>query len=84
MRTVIIIVAGFVLWGLCLAVANFTKVSLTTATGVFVLLWLIAAAVNLWAGVTKAGYTFQEELPIFLLIFLLPTLVASFVTWKFW
>jgi len=34
-------------------------------------------------GVTKAGYAFREELPIFMLIFLLPTLVAVVVKWKF-
>jgi hypothetical protein len=33
--------------------------------------------------VSHAGYSFREELPIFLLIFLLPSAVALFVTWKF-
>ena len=36
---------------------------------VFIGLWFIAAAVNLYVGVTRAGYSFMEELPIFLLIF---------------
>jgi hypothetical protein len=34
-------------------------------------------------GVSQAGYSFLEELPIFLLIFLLPTVVAILVKWKF-
>jgi hypothetical protein len=42
-----------------------------------------AAALNMWMGVSKAGYSFGEELPIFLLIFLLPSLVALAVKWKF-
>ncbi len=43
----------------------------------------MAAAANMWVGVARAGYSFQEELPIFLLIFLLPVAVALAVKWKF-
>jgi hypothetical protein len=43
----------------------------------------VAAAANLWLGVSSAGCSFGEELPIFLLIFLLPAAVAVFVRWKF-
>jgi hypothetical protein len=39
--------------------------------------------VNLWIGVTRAGYSFREELPIFLVIFLLPVVVAGMVKWRF-
>jgi len=48
-----------------------------------VALWFIAAAVNMWIGVARAGYSFMEELPIFLLIFLLPATVAVLVKWRF-
>jgi hypothetical protein len=86
MRTAIIIVGGFLLWAACVVAAKLvpgsTGASLTTATIVFVVIWFIAAAVNLWAGVSKAGYTFAEELPIFLLIFLLPAVVAVVIRWK--
>jgi hypothetical protein len=37
----------------------------------------------MWLGVSQAGYSFQEELPILLLIFLLPVAVAVVVNWKF-
>jgi hypothetical protein len=37
----------------------------------------------MWIGMTEAGYPFMEELPIFLLIFLVPAAVAGFVKWKF-
>lgn len=87
MRTAIIIVAGFVLWALCLGIAKIagsaSTAAMHTATMVFVVLWFIAAAVNMWIGVSTAGYSFMEELPIFLLIFLLPTAVALLVRWKF-
>lgn len=87
MRTVIILVIGFVLWGACLGVAKLFAgshpSSVKMATIAFVVIWFIAAAVNMWIGVTEAGYSFMEELPIFLLIFLVPAAVAGLVKWKF-
>jgi hypothetical protein len=52
------------------------------ATWTFVALWLVISTANLWVGVAKAGYTLNEELPIFLLIFAVPTLVAIFLKWR--
>lgn len=87
MRTVVIIFGGFVLWGICLGTArlleNSTGSSTTLATVSFVAIWFIAAAANMWVGVSRAGYSFQEELPIFLLIFLLPAVAAVVVKWRF-
>ncbi len=86
MRTVIIIVVGFVLWAACLGVAKLlagsSTSSVTMATVSFVVIWFVAAAANMWIGVSQAGYSFREELPIFLLIFLLPAAVAIFAKWK--
>ena len=86
MRTVIIIVGGLVLWAICLGIAKFLTnagaTSTTIATAAFVAIWFVAAAANMWIGVSQAGYSFREELPIFLLIFLLPAVVAVFVNWK--
>ena len=87
MRTAIIIAVGFVLWAACLGVAKLLASSSTssmiTATAAFVVLWFVAEAANMWIGVSQAGYSFREELPIFLLIFLLPSAVAVFLKWKF-
>jgi hypothetical protein len=86
MRTAIFILGGFVLWAICLGVAkllaNTANSSMTAATIAFVAIWFVAAAANMWIGVSQAGYSFQEELPIFLLIFLLPVVVAVLVKWK--
>ena len=86
MRTLIIILGGFALWGACLGAirlfGSWTAPAITAATGVFVALWLILAAVNLWIGVAQAGYSVREELPIFLLIFIVPAAVATLVRWK--
>lgn len=86
MRTTLILIGGFVLWGLSLGAARLVAPgsgsALTNATFGFIVLWLALAAANLWAGVARAGYSFVEELPIFALIFLLPTAVAAIVRWK--
>lgn len=62
--------------------ANYPGAS-TVATGVFLVLWLAIAAFNMWVGVAKAGYAASEELPIFLLIFAVPAVVAVILKWKF-
>ena len=87
MRTAIIIAVGFVLWAACLGVAKLlarsSTSSMITATVAFVVIWFVAAAANRWIGVSQAGDSLREELPIFLLIFLVPSAVALLVTWKF-
>jgi hypothetical protein len=87
MRTALIILAGFLVWGVCLGMAKVaaggSESSTNLATGIFVAVWFVAAGVNMWMGVTKAGYSFREELPIFLVIFLVPSLVAVIVKWTF-
>ena len=87
MRTVIIIAGGFVLLGACLLAGRLIggagTAAMVTDAKVFISIWLAAAAFNMWMGVSQAGYSVGEELPIFLLIFALPTAAAAFVWWKF-
>ena len=87
MRTFMIIFAGLLLWGVSIGVARLlgsaNALQSWTVTTVFTVLWLMLAATNMWVGVTRAGYSFGEELPIFLVIFLFPVAVAIFVKWKF-
>jgi hypothetical protein len=52
------------------------------ATIAYVALWFIIAGANMWVGVARAGYSVTEELPIFLLIFGVPTVVATLVKWR--
>jgi hypothetical protein len=81
MRTAIIIVAGFALLGLCLGVGYLSGGAPKMKTGalVFIGLWLLAAASNMYLGVARAGYSFMDELPVFLLIFSVPAAVAFFL-----
>jgi hypothetical protein len=53
------------------------------ATYSFMVFWLVATAFNMWVGISLAGFSLREELPIMLLLFALPTAVALIVRWKF-
>jgi uncharacterized membrane protein YwaF len=84
MRTAIIIAIGFVVLAAFVLLPKVAGRPEWSAVGakLFIALWLIAALVNLWIGVSRAGYTVLEELPIFLLIFALPAAFAAYVWWK--
>jgi hypothetical protein len=86
MRTALFLVAGLLLLAASLLLGRLFSTNYPgatiAATVAYVALWLVIAAVNMWVGVAKAGYSFTEELPIFLLIFGLPAAVAIILKWK--
>jgi hypothetical protein len=84
MRTIIIIVIGLVVLGVLVLGARFIGGAGAMVTGakVFIAIWLVAALVNMWVGVSRAGYSVAEELPIFLVIFAIPAGIAALVWWK--
>ena len=89
MRTAMIIVAGIVLWGICLGGARMLRdrgsvgpESMKVATTLFIGIWFVAAGIDRWTGVTWAGFTVEQELPIFLAVFLAPSIIAVLVRWK--
>jgi hypothetical protein len=75
----LLLLAGFFLLAKLFS-ANYPDAT-RLATIVYVALWFIIAAVNMWVGVAKAGYSVTEELPIFLLIFGVPAAAALFLKW---
>jgi hypothetical protein len=81
MHTIKVLAVGFVLLGVFVllgrALGNGSKAALY-----FLPVWLAAAAINLWLGVAKAGYSVRDEAPIFLLIFAVPSAVALLLWWK--
>lgn len=83
MRTVLLLVAGLLLMGGSLLLGKvFTgqyPESARIASLSFVAVWFVVAAVNMWLGVARAGYSIAEELPIFLLIFGTPAAVAGLI-----
>ena len=86
-HTIKVIAAGFGLLGLFLLIG--TRLSspsiagLATAAKVFIPVWLVGAGINMWFGVTKAGYSVAEEIPFFLLVFAVPAAVAVVLAWRF-
>ena len=86
MHTLKILLAGFVLLGLCLLggrwVGGASNTAVSTAIKSFLVLWLIATLGNLWFGVSRAGYSLKDEAPVALLVFGVPAIVAALVWWK--
>jgi hypothetical protein len=83
---VLFLVAGFLLLGGSLLLGRLFSANYpagtTVATLAYLVLWLLIAGANMWVGVARAGYSVAEELPIFLLIFGLPAVVAGILKWK--
>lgn len=76
MHTVKVVACGLVLLTLCLVFGRAAGAKL------FLPLWLVAAGVNMWIGVSRAGYTVADEAPLFLLVFGIPAAVALVALWQ--
>lgn len=86
MHTALVILGGFALLAVCVLLGRNLgpggNAGMVLAAKVFIPLWLVGALVNLWVGVSTAGYTVMEEMPIFLFVFAVPAAVAGFLWWK--
>jgi hypothetical protein len=84
-HTLKVIAGGFVLLALCLFIGRLSgstpAIGLIKGAKVFIPLWLLAAGINMWVGVSKAGYSVREETPIFLLVFAIPAAIALLLLW---
>lgn len=86
MHMLMVIAGGVVLMGVFLL---FGKLWGGDATGaalaakIFVPVWLLVSIANLWVGVSHAGYSVREELPILLIVFLVPAALAAIAIWRF-
>ncbi len=85
MRSLRIIVGGFLLLALFLAVGRSKggRRGAAKASLAFIATWFALAAINLTIGVVQAGYTFAEEAPVFVMIFV-PHAVVALYFWKRW
>ena len=87
MRTALFLVSGFLLLAAVAVLARLFSENVPSATvwatAGFIALWLVVTAANMWVGVAKAGYSVSEELPVFLLLFGVPAVVALVLKWKF-
>ena len=86
MRTGLFLIAGFLLLAASLLLGRLFSATYPSASVAaiiaYVALWFVIAVANMWTGVAKAGYSFNEELPIFALIFVLPAAVGIILKWK--
>ena len=87
MRTVFVLVSGLLIFGGIffysrLFVQHFPG-AVAMATYTFVAIWFAATAFNMWVGISYAGFSLREELPIMLLLFVVPATVALIIRWKF-
>jgi len=87
MRTIVITLGGLLLLGGAILLHRWmggggTQTMVATAK-LFIPIWLAVALLNMWLGVSRAGYSVAEEFPIFLVIFVVPAGVAAFIWWKF-
>lgn len=87
MHTILVMAGGFALLALFLlagrVLGDGSAAALTIAAKGFIPAWFVGAGINLAVGVIKAGYSLAEELPIFLLVFTVPAVVAGLVWWRF-
>jgi hypothetical protein len=87
MHTIMVLGCGFVLLLVCLLVARLMSgpapAAWVAGAKLFIPIWFIAAAVNMWAGVTQAGYSVADEAPMFLLVFGVPAAAAALLWWRF-
>ena len=87
MHTLKILAAGFALLGALHFLSRRLGWGGGDPTGLairlFLPLWLVASLINLWVGVSRAGYTVAQELPFFALVFGLPAAFAALLYTKF-
>jgi hypothetical protein len=83
-HTAIVIAAGFGLFAACALAGHLAggEHGIASAALVFMPLWLVGAAVNLYLGVKGAGYSVAEEAPIFAVVFAVPAAVAVLAWWR--
>ena len=86
MHTLKVIAVGFALLGVFLLTARSLgtarPVAMAAAAKFFIPVWFVGAAINLWFGVSHAGYSVRDEAPIFLLVFAIPAAAAILVWWR--
>lgn len=85
MHVLMVMLGGVLLLGVFLLFGRLWSVGtsqLPTALIAFIATWLLVPVANMWVGVSRAGYAVREELPILLLVFAVPALLAGFLYWR--
>lgn len=84
-HTIKVIILGFALMAVCLIagrmIGGAAAAVLARSALVFVALWFVGSGINMWVGVSRAGYSVADEAPIFFVVYLIPAAPALFVWW---
>lgn len=86
MHVLMVIAGGVVLLGVFLLFGKLwggDAAGITMAIKLFIPVWLLVSIANLLVGVMHAGYSVREELPILLIVFVVPAAVAALALWWF-
>ena len=81
MHTLYVVMLGFLLLAVFLLAGHALGRGRQAAL-YFLPAWFAGAAIILWFGVSRAGYSVRDEAPIFLLIFAIPSALALLTWWK--
>jgi hypothetical protein len=83
MHTIVVIAIGFILLALCALTGRVlgNTSGIATAALIFLPVWLFGAGINMYMGVTRAGYSVADEAPIFFLVFAVPAAAAVVLWW---
>ena len=80
----LVIFAGFLLFAVFLLFGKLWSIQgadYVTAAKFFIPVWVLIALTNMWVGVSKAGYTIAQELPILAIVASIPIAAAFAVIW---
>lgn len=81
MHVAMVIGGGVLLLGVFALFGHLWHLGVPLAAQAFVPVWLVVALVNMWIGVSRAGYTVMQELPILLPVFAVPAALALGIVW---
>ena len=86
MHTLKVIFGGFLLLGVCQLLGRWIGGAAATVVATtikcFIVLWLAVTLVNMWVGVSKAGYSIKDEAPVALLVFAVPAITSILIWWR--
>jgi hypothetical protein len=87
MRTILFLTSGLLLMASLLIIAKLFSEHFSSAPSwalaLGLSLWLAVTGADMWIGVSKAGYSVAQELPILLLLFVAPVAAAVLVRRRF-
>lgn len=87
MHSILVITGGIALLLLFVAAGRLIgggdRRPMSRAALYFLPVWFVCAAVNMYVGVTQAGFSVAQELPFFALVFGVPS-AAAFVAYRLW